>query len=267
MTTTLNSMGITVTKRLQLGILPVDALQRSDLVFPVNLDVDSPQNIALNRHPSGRFSLAYQAGLTDRLEFRIFDLHRRYIPRKLSVPLVTLAEILATEQSEAADYLISRVRHPVLFPGANYPVSGRTTGLRGRIVLAGTPVRWAFIEMISPTNPTQVIARARGDDRGEFLLVIPPAAVPAVSLSDTVSFDLRVFARPSTLAPTSNALQDPLWDLPIEQVIATAADDPVSSGETIPSEYVASQDLISVNFELTNMLSSHDVNDIVFNPP
>lgn len=267
MTVSLNSSDVLLTKRLQLGMLPIDALQRDDAPFPITIEVESPANVKLNRHPSGRISLSYRPGLADQLTVRIFDLYRRYIPRRLSIPLLSLAEIVDIEQNQTQDYLRSRVRYPVLFAGANYPINGRTTGLRGRVVMNDSAVSWALIEMTSPTNPSQVIARARGDDRGEFLLVIPPAAVPAITLSDTVNFNLQVYARPTPLLPTSGAEDDPLWDLPIEQVVAPEPTDPVSSGETIPTEYVASQDIVSVNFQLTNMLSSHEVSDIVFNPP
>lgn len=267
MTVSLTSGDVLLTKRLQLGMLPIDALQRDDVPFPITVEVDSPANVHLNRHPSGRVSLSYRPGLTDRVVVRLFDLYRRYIPRKLSIPLISLAEMLNAEQLQTPGYLASRVRYPVLFAGANYPINGRTTGLRGRVILNGVVVRWAMIEMLSPTNPSQIIARARGDERGEFLLVIPPAAVPAISLSDTVNFNLQVYARPAPLAPMPGVEDDLLWDLPIEQVIAPEPSDPVTSGETIPAEYVASQDINSVNFQLTNMLSSHDVNDIVFNPP
>lgn len=267
MTATLLSGAETLfTQRLLLGILPIDVLQRDDLTFPLSLDIEGNSGIVLSRHPSGRFSLAYTPRLNDRIVIRLYDLQRRYIARRLSFPLVTLAQILSAEQNQTPNYLASRVRNPVMFPGAAYPINGRSTGLRGRVLLNGSVHRWPIIEVRSPQDPTSVLCRARGDDRGEFLLVIPPSAVPDVTLSQTVTFALTIYARPAPMA-ANPANNDPFWDVPIEVVNATEANDPVSSGTVIPTDYVASTSEVSVNFQLTRMLSSVEVSDIVFNPP
>lgn len=267
MTISAPSSAILLTQRLQLGILPVDALHRDNLPFKINLELERQPTIKVARHPSGRFSLAYTAGLTDSVQIRLYDAFRKYVPRRLSVPLLTIAEILASEQSEATDYLASRVRYPVMFAGAAYPINGRATGIRGRVVNSGLPVKWTFIELVSPDDSTTVLARARGDDRGEFLLLIPPSAVPNVSLSQNVTFNLNIYARAIALEPAADTRTDPYWDVPLEQIIDPEPDDLVSSGHSIPADYVASQGLITVDFNLTRMLSSREINDIVFNPP
>ncbi|GAC13025.1 hypothetical protein [Aliiglaciecola lipolytica] len=267
MTTALIDTGIVLNKRLLLGILPVDALTREDLPFAITIDIEQPLSIKLSKHNSGRFSLAYHADLTSPIQIRIFDLQRRYVPRRLSIPVQTLAQILSIETAQQENYLQSRQRFPVLFPGAAYPINGRATGLRGKVLFNDLPVRWSIVELRSAQDATIVLARARGDDRGEFLILIPPNAVPDESLNQSVAFEILVYARATALPETNNQPHDPLWDLPVEVVVDVQPNDPVSSGEAIPPEYVASQTPVSVTFQLSHMLSSHDVDDIVFNPP
>ncbi|MBU2876704.1 hypothetical protein [Aliiglaciecola lipolytica] len=267
MTIALFNSAIAVNKRLLLGILPVDALTRDDLPFAVNIDVEQPSDIQLLRHPSGRFSLAYRADLSSAIQIRIFDAYRRYVPRRLSISVLTLQQILGIESAQPEDYLQSRQRRPVMYPGAGYPINGRTTGLRGKVMFNDSPLRWSIIELRSPLDSNTVLARARGDDRGEFLILIPPNAVPDESLNQRVSFELMVYARVTPIAQLPANNLDPYWDLPIEVVTDPQASDPVSSGEVIPTDYVASQSSVSISFQLSQMLSSHDVSDIVFNPP
>ncbi|GAB2708231.1 hypothetical protein [Aliiglaciecola aliphaticivorans] len=267
MTVALFNSGIVVNKRLLLGILPVDGLTQGDLPFAVNIEVEQPSGIKLLRHPSGRFSLSYHADLSRPIQIRIFDAYRRYVPRRLSITVLTLQQILDIEANQPEDYLQSRQRRPVIFPGAAYPINARSTGLRGKVIFDNEPVRWCFIELRSPTDANTILARARGDDRGEFLMLIPPNAVPDESLNQTVSFELMIYGRTASMLPTNNNLQDPYWDLPLEMITAPQANDPVSSGAEIPPEYVASQSVIPIAFQLSQMMSSHDVNDIVFNPP
>jgi hypothetical protein len=254
------------TQRLLLGIMPIDILQRDDLIFAVNLAIEGNSGIAISRHPSGRFSLSYTPRINDRIVVRLYDLQRRYIPRRLSFPLVTLSQILSIEQNHTSNYLVSRARKPMMFPGAAYPITGCATGLRGRVLLNSVVHRWPIVEVRSPLDPTAVLCRARGDDRGEFLLVIPPSAVPDVTLSQAVTFELTIYARPAPMMvdPANN---DPFWDVPVELVNAVEADDPVTTGHAIPADYVASAVPVSVNFQLTRMMSSLEVNDIEFNPP
>ena len=285
-----NAAEALVQKRLLMGIAPVDAISQQDLRFPVRVDLEtiSPHLSALHegeyshrqyalsntpkgfsRHPSGRYSLHYYPTASDQAQLRIYDLYRRYVPRRLLMPLVTIEEILLSEQNQIQNYLSQRIAYPLLYPGAAYPIHTRATGLRGRILQNDMPLRWAFIEARSNTDSSLVVARARGDDRGEFLLHIPPSAVPDISLSESFTFDLSIWARPQPLVPVPQdvASIDPYWDAPIEIVIDPLPDDSVSAGIAIPDDYVQSQTIESVNFQLSRMLNSHEVNDIVFNPP
>lgn len=285
-----NTAEVLIQKRLLLGIAPIDAVNSQHLPFPVRIDLEnqSPHQSELSndqyshiqypvtknpkgfsRHPSGRFSLHYSPSAADQVQIRIYDLHRRYVPRRFLLPLVTLQQMLEVEQNESADYLDQRVRFPALFPGAAYPVHTRVTGVRGRILHNDEPLRWAMIEARSSQNGNQIVARAKGDDRGEFLLHIPPLAVPDVSLTESFSFDLVVWARPQALVPVPSDIAgiDPYWDAPIEVVVDNQPDDAVSSGFTIPSDYVQSQTTVLVSFQLARMLNSLDVVDIIFNPP
>lgn len=266
MTVSLNGSEILQTARLLLGILPVDALRRDDLSFALKIEAENSPRGTISRHPSGRFTVSYRPGLNQTLDIRLYDNQRRYVPRRLSIPLVTLSQILSTEQNQPLDYLSSRVKYPLMYPGAAYPISPRSTGLRGRVVSAGQPIRWALVELRTASSAI-VLARARGDDRGEFLLVIPPSAVPDVTLIETVSFSLTIYARAVPLQISNLAQIDPFWDLPLESVVDSAADDPVTAGREIPPEYVASQDIVLVDFQLSQMISSHQVSDIEFNPP
>ena len=277
-------------KRLLLGISPVDSVRLRDLRFPVRveLETDVPHRSGLTarqfshnqypvrrkvegltRHPGGRYSLHYYPAATQQVTLRFYEPHRSYVPRRIRFPLVTLEQILATEETQAADYLQSRVKYPVLFPGAAYPLTSRATGLRGLVIQNEEIVRWAVIELLAEGDPGQVLARARGDDRGEFLLLLPPSAVPDVALSETVTFDLRVWARATALVPNpiDIASQDPYWDLPIEEVVDPQADDDVSRGHLVPDGYVASQSLQSVSFSITRIQTGIDVGEINFNPP
>ncbi|MEP4888899.1 MAG: hypothetical protein ABJV04_02635 [Aliiglaciecola sp.] len=267
MTVSLFDSGIVVNKRLLLGILPTDWLTQADLPFAVNIEVEHPSDTKLLRHPSGRFSLSYQGDLSTPIQIRIFDAYRRYVPRRLSISVLTLQQILDIEAAQPSDYLQSRQRRPVIFPGAAYPINARCTGLRGKVIFNDEPLRWSIIELRSPTDVNTILARARGDDRGEFLMLIPPNAVPDESLHQSVAFELMVYGRATAMPQTPNSMHDPYWDLPIEVVSEPQASDPVSSGEVIPADYVASQSSVSIPFQLSQMLSSHEVNDIVFNPP
>lgn len=285
-----NAAEVLVQKRLLMGIAPIDAISQQDLRFPVRVDLETitPHLSALkegeyshrqyalsntpkgfSRHPSGRYSLHYFPTASDQAQLRIYDLYRRYVPRRLLMPLVTIEQILLVEENQLQNYLDQRIAYPLLYPGAAYPIHTRATGLRGRILQNDLPLRWAFIEARSSTDSNLVVARAKGDDRGEFLLQIPPSAVPDISLSESFTLDLLVWARPLPLVSASPEVAsiDPYWDAPIEIVVDQLPDDSVTSGIAIPGDYVQSQTIESVNFRLSRMLNSHEVNDIVFNPP
>jgi len=276
-------------QRLALGIEFEDELRAAELVYPVRAEIEylSPHQspppkrfygfrvhgskapYGLLRDSTGRYSLVYYPGIQDQLDLRVYDYERYYIPRRLRIPLLTLAEVLAIEENEVADYFAGRLRAVSMFPGAAYHSHSRQTGIRGRVIRDDEPMRWAYVEAIDLTS-SQVIARTRGDDRGEFLLLLPSHALQASDLSD--SFDVRIsVAGPATalVPPTPDfAAQDSFWDLPLEEVPAVGLPDNVSNGESLPSGYVTAPSAVrTVSFQIGRVLNGRDEADFEFSLP
>jgi hypothetical protein len=259
------------TFRMALGIEPRDALRGGRLSHPVRVDVEWPEGWAaarstqpyfipvergdvrprVNRHPSGRHVLLVHPALKDQVSLRIHDDSRRFVPRRLAVKL-------------AAG--LSQVRRPSLFGGAAYDLGERTTGLRGRVLRGGKPLRWARVEAVRADTGDRV-GWAHGDDRGEFLLVLRSAGFASLAELDD-PLDLRVRVAGPTVAPIPADLdlptRDPLWDLPIE-LLDPASVDPfhelslVAGGEALPDGYAfrAAAGQV-VPFQLGRLLSAFD---------
>ena len=96
------------------------------------------------------------------------------------------------------------------------------------------------VEAVLPASG-QVVGRAHGDDRGEFLLLIGSESIPVGDLVNPLPLRVRIFgpAAPPVPATPDLPLQDPLWDLPLETVPAPGVADTVSTGETLPAGYTA----------------------------
>ena len=276
-------------RRLALGVELIDSVRRKELAHPVRIDIErglphapqSPNNQycflqginkapkTLCRHFSGRYALLYYPSLQDQIRVRIYDLNRYYIPRRLSVPLLTVEEVEAIEEAEEQDYYIGRVRRPLLFPGAAYEIQGSMTGLRGRVLRDEKPMRWSYIEGHLTSNGV-LVGRARGDDRGEFLLLLAPNAASASELNGTINVRISVSGPAVVPVPTTPDLpaQDPLWDLPLEQLPIPGADDDVSAGNSFPIGYVsaisASRDVV---FRVGRILTGVEEDDFVFSIP
>ena len=215
----------------------------------------------LCRHPSGRYALIYQPGLTDTINLRLHDQVRRYVPRRLSVPLLTEAEVIARETAGTGADLNRRARAPVLFPAAAYPVYPRDTGLRGRVLRDGAPMRWALVEAIVPgSDPEQVIARTRTDDRGECLLLLPAEAADIAELPSAVTLRIEISGPPAAPVPADPDLpgRDPLWDLPLEQLADDSDPDPVADGTAVPAGWQRSAAAREVTFPLGRLLTEAD---------
>jgi hypothetical protein len=241
---------VTQTHRLALGLEPLDAMRGGRATHPVRIEVEGPlprplarrrdpyqhagtAGPAVSRHDSCLHVLLYHPALAarERINLRIYDSYRRYVPRRLSIPLLTPA------QAEIEPYL-HRVRRPALFPGAAYDVSKRWTGLRGRVLRDGRPMRWARIE--AKLADGRHLAWAQGDDRGEFLLLLgPPPAPLGDHLSDPLSIIVAVYGPAQVPVPASKDVpdRDALWDLPLEIVPAPGGADPVSAGAELPATY------------------------------
>lgn len=243
-------------QRLALGLEPVDSERRTRIAHPIEITLDGvpppPLRPVIERHRSCLHALRFQPGVKTSVNLRLFDSARRFVPRRLSVPLLTQA--LAETRPDT-----QRVRRPVLFPGAAYDVSDTATGLRGRVLRGGRPMRWARIEATLPGSGVMV-GRAHGDDRGEFLLLISSRAGPVGDLVNPFPIVVSVFGPAVAPVPASPDLPalDPLWDLPLETPPAPGAADPVSSGEQLPINYTASVTR-TVNFVLGRLRSQEPV--------
>jgi hypothetical protein len=119
-------------------------------------------------------------------------------------------------------------------------------------------MRWARVEATLPSG--DVVGRAHGDDRGDFLLLLGtnPAnlGVPALTLTLTVT------VRGPNPKPVKAAGEtDPLWDLPLEEIPSPAAAADILGGKAPPPAYkpttgvVASRD---VDFTLGRLASEPD---------
>ena len=239
-------------QRLALGLEPLDSERRTRIAHAIEITLDAappgPARPVIERHSSCLHALRFQPGVKNKVNLRLFDSARRFVPRRLSVPLLT------QPQAEAVDYT-NRVRRPVLFPGAAYDVSETATGLRGRVIRNGKVMRWARVEARLPISGV-LVGRAHGDDRGEFLLLIGSGAIPVGALVNPLPIVVRVFGPDVIPVPPTPDLPalDPLWDLPLEKPPAPGAADTVSSGEDLPDNYTASVTR-TVNFVLGRLRS------------
>lgn len=236
-------------QRLALGIELLDACRGGRVSHPIAASIEGkvPPVPGITRHDSCLFALTYSRNIRTPLTLRLDDPSRRYVPRRLQVPIATEAEATAGDPPTNPLPAASRSWRPALFPGAAYDVSGCATGLRGRVEVAGVPLRWARIEATVPGSlPDTPPYRAQGDDRGEFLLLVAdPRLLDELPAPGTFSIDLTVFGPdpvPDPAANVAEAAADRLWDLPIETAAAPGAPDPVSAGGssvdgTLPSTY------------------------------
>jgi hypothetical protein len=218
--------------RLALGLEPIDAMQRQP-AHPVDIGFDvlplrRPRPTVV-RHASGRHVLVYSPALATPVDVRITDPSARFVPRRLRIPILAPAVAETRPQGQ-------RVRRPVLFPGAAYEVTD-ATGLRGRVLRGGRPMRWARVQ--ASVAGGRIVARAHGDHRGEFLLLVGPGAGPIGDLEPSLAVDVTVMGPAVAPVPPAPTPLDPLWDLPLEVTAAPGAADPVTAGETVPGDYTA----------------------------
>jgi hypothetical protein len=233
-------------RRLALGIEPRDPMLDERIGRPVQVAIDgvpeplparlrdpgaSPWEVPdvlakLDRRNTGRFVILYRDGVTDPVSLRFRDPTERFVPRRLRIRLPDPASL-------------GRVIRPSLFPGAAYDVPTGAMGLRGRILRDGAPLRWARAEARRLEDDVRV-GVAFGDHAGEFLLLLDPTASTGAELVLPIRLRVTVFGpdpAPDPAAP--GALDDPLWDLPVEEVVNAAAGDAVLAGDTLPTGYVS----------------------------
>jgi hypothetical protein len=254
-------------ERLILGIEPTDAQRRTRIAHPIEVVLDKPSfspvtlswDLALGfadpigarhpipRHNSCRHALVFPPGMDSPIAIRMYDSARRFVPRRISYPIPGDITVAAPP---------SRVRRPALFPGAAYDVSQTATGIRGRVTWSQSlvnevPARWVRVEAVIGG---QVVGRAYGDDRGEFLLLLRSEAGGLGDLPVPLVAQVTVFGPP---APIAVSPDDPFGDLPVETLLADP--DTISPGENLPIGY-ASTVLSSrpVTFELGRLLTNQD---------
>ena len=255
---------------LAIGVEPLDAYRDARVPPPLYLVRDVPltnearvelremRKHVTHRFPrvyrsnTCRFKLLYSEAAFDaadpQLRVRLVQgftdyAPRHFVPRRLQIPLQSLAD---------ADLdvppIARRMHRPMLFPGADYPMHETATGVRGRVTRGGQPMPWARIEARRIADG-QVVGRAHGDDRGEFLLLLNPEAGAGMGAQMFVT--VRVFVHAPNPAPALPAAlereTDPLWSLPIEVLPLTAdTSNAVARGEQLPPTYTVntSRDLV-----------------------
>jgi hypothetical protein len=235
-------------ERLALGLEPRDAVRALTPARPLHavfdgvpgasahdlgdlhgLDRTGAGLSSLSRRSGGRFAILQRPGLETSIGIRFFDAKRRFVPRRLRYPI----------PEDASE---SRVRRPLMFPGAAYDVSYTATGLRGRVTRGAGPdapaARW--VRVVASVGGS-VVGRAHGDDRGEFLLLLGSNANGPGQLRNPLVVSVTVFGPPSAPVPPDPSLpdRDPLWDLPDELAPSGDPDD-VSSGAANPPAYTTS---------------------------
>ncbi len=253
--------------RLAVGIEPVDAHRQSRVTPPIyvarddrDLGEDTWNRLSLNRrdpleafstfdrHDTCRHVLLYRDGLYDdegaSISLRIVEgpfraTPRRYVPRRFTIPLVNPDE--ADVEANPPGFRIFR---PRLFPGAAYPIHETATGVRGRVERDGKPMRWARVEAHNPDSG-EVVGRAHGDDRGEFLIILGSEAASIGEPTSTIDIFVTVYGPADPPEADEDELSeliadtDPLWDLPVETLPMSEETDSVSLGEELPEDYTA----------------------------
>lgn len=183
---------------------------------------------------TSKFKLRHGPGVGANVVVRLADPTRGFIPRRFDVPLWTLAEI----EQPTGPFVAARSRllRPFLLPGTAYPVPASTTGLRGRIARGDQPVPWPRVAATLPSG--QVVGRAHGDERGEFLLLLSGLVLGG---DQPAAVDVQLVMH----GPAAGAGVPP--DPPLERVTRSSApplptdlDNPLLRGEAIPAGYVQS---------------------------
>lgn len=236
--------------RLRLAITPLDALGGPPPTAGLRVEVEprpvarrpargprtepEPGGTPLPRNRGGAYTLVDRADhprTATELVVRLSDPGRRWVPRRLRVPL-------------RPDDDLARGLAPVLYPGAGHPGPGTATGARGRLVRLGKPVRWARIVALGPGD--QELGRAFGDERGEFLLPVARTGREPMPPASLLTVRLKVSAPASGSVPPPG---DALADLPIEDAVLRdagtppgTADEAVLAGDRVPPGHVPAPD-------------------------
>ncbi|MFH8251265.1 hypothetical protein ACH3VR_12915 [Microbacterium sp. B2969] len=201
---------VPVLHRLALGVVLKDAMTDRIAVGPLRVGWEAEGHLLPRRSlpgwpcvdfepvGTGRFRLRVTPRRPALITVRIDDPSRRYVPRRLTIPLWTHDEL--TDPSPANQIAVrSRTVQVWLWPGAAYPFSSGTTFLRARVARLGRGVPWSRIVAISSIGT--VLGRAHGDDRGEFVLPLADTAQNPLQSSVTVRLLVRGPNGPAELPP------------------------------------------------------------------
>lgn len=135
---------------------------------------------------------------------------RRFVPRRLRL-----------EAAPGPNLPAPLWLRPSLLAGATYDVPPRATLIRGTLTYLadGARVRWARVHVQDVASGAW-LGVAHGDDRGEFLFVLPAHAAynGPLPTSELLTLRLSVHARPANPAPNAATASDAWWDLPVETV-------------------------------------------------
>ena len=259
-----------VLHRLALGVEPRDAITGAPVATAVRVGQEVPPRMRpragrfgdkwpcldFETNGTARFKLRYQIGGQPRIKVnadgsapkitvRIDDLRRRFVPRRFEIPLWTKRELERADETPPTGQFVqmaSRLLRPYLLPGAAYTLPRGTTAIRGRVVAAGNPVRWARVIARGPGNVR--VGIAHGDERGEFLLIITNLGTTPPPVPSTVTINIGVLARVPAAAVDP---KDRLADLVVESQARSSVpptpanlDNDVLRGVAIPPGYVAS---------------------------
>jgi hypothetical protein len=201
--------------------------QRIDPTFPC---------LSLEASGAARFKLRHARPVPEAFVVRVDDPARRYVPRRFVVhtwPATALEETFPSPPVPVR----SRLLRTWLWPGSAYPFPRGTTVVRGRVVRASGPARWARLAAIGPTGAVAGLAHA--DDRGEFVLVVVDAGQNP--LLNEVDVDVSVVApRLSTpVDPVDRCADLEAEDVPRSSAPPTASDldNPVLRGVVVPPGY------------------------------
>ncbi|MFI9386618.1 hypothetical protein [Kutzneria sp. NPDC052558] len=238
---------IAVRHRLALGVEALDATTRTLAGSGLTAVRETPRGqVALDSDDNGRFKLRHGPGVGTNVVLRLDDPNRRFVPRRFSIPLWTLAEVLPVDQDPPTGPYIpvaSRLLRPWLLPGSAYRATRGSTALRGRVVRdGGRPARWARLNALGAKG--ELLGWTHCDDRGEFFLLIGSAGALPPPAPDTLDVDLVVTA-PATATTPDPA--DRLTDLVVEAAPRSPAppspsdlDNDLVRGLAIPPGYRAS---------------------------
>jgi hypothetical protein len=241
--------------RLALGIEPIDSQRGGRLPYALQIQHEAAglglPRPPIERHTSNLYALRYQPGITTPLQLRFFDSRvpryrpeydrRRVVARRFSIQILDRTAVETAEKTDAdavpteAKDFKRRIRRPFFFPGAAYDFSATTTGMRGRVMRGGVPMRWARVTA-TLSGTTVVVGRAQGDDRGEFLLLINAAVTTTSAVPKPLQIKVTVTGPKDVPVPGpgDHPDMDPLWDLPVEALAAPGVADLAATGEKIP---------------------------------